>query len=98
MALKIIIDTWLVVKMSPWLDHLVRPMLDGGGKLQVAGWRPLAFVVIALLGAIATYIDNYSTESVGSGWPTIWDATYHHLQRLSLGYYDHSQTGNLLTR
>jgi subfamily B ATP-binding cassette protein MsbA len=97
--LKIIIDN--VVghhKMSPWLDDLVRPMLDGGGRLQVAGLAALAFVVIALLGAIATYIDNYYTESVGQ-----WVAndlrmrTYHHLQRLSLGYYDTHQTGNLLS-
>ena len=97
--LKIIIDN--VVghhKMSPWLDDLVRPMLDGGGRLQVAALAALAFVVIALLGAIATYIDNYYTESVGQ-----WVAndlrlrTYHHLQRLSLGYYDTHQTGNLLS-
>ena len=42
--LKIIIDN--VVgnhKMSPWLDHLVRPMLDGGSKLLVAGLAALAF-------------------------------------------------------
>jgi subfamily B ATP-binding cassette protein MsbA len=84
--------------MTPWLDHLIRPMLDGGGRLQVAGLAALAFVVIALLGAIATYVDNYYTESVGQ-----WVAndlrlrTYHHLQRLSLGYYDTHQTGNLLS-
>jgi subfamily B ATP-binding cassette protein MsbA len=97
--LKIIIDNVVGShKMSPWLDHLVRPMLDGSGKLQVAGLAALAFVVIALLGAIATYIDNYYTESVGQ-----WVAndlrmrTYHHLQRLSLGYYDTHQTGNLLS-
>jgi ABC-type multidrug transport system fused ATPase/permease subunit len=97
--LKIIIDNVVGShKLSPWLDHLVRPMLDGGAKLQVAGMAALAFVVIALLGAIATYIDNYYTESVGQ-----WVAndlrmrTYHHLQRLSLGYYDSHQTGNLLS-
>jgi len=97
--LKIIIDN--VVgnhKMSPWLDHLVRPMLEGGGKLQVAGLAALAFVIITLLGAIASYIDNYYTESVGQ-----WVAndlrlkTYHHLQRLSLSYYDTHQTGTLLS-
>ena len=97
--LKIIIDNVVGShKMSPWLDHLVRPMLEGGGKLQVAALAALAFVVIALLGAIATYVDNYYTESVGQ-----WVAndlrlrTYHHLQRLSLGYYDTHQTGNLLS-
>jgi len=97
--LKIIIDNVIGShKMSPWLDHLARPMLDGGAKLQVAGLAALAFVVIAVLGAIATYIDNYYTESVGQ-----WVAndlrmrTYHHLQRLSLGYYDSHLTGNLLS-
>ena len=97
--LKIIIDNVVGShRMSPWLDHLVRPMLEGGGKLQVAGLAALAFIVIAVLGAIASYIDNYYTESVGQ-----WVAndlrlkTYHHLQRLSLSYYDSHQTGNLLS-
>ena len=50
------------------------------------------------MSAIASYIDNYYTESVGQ-----WVAndlrmrTYHHLQRLSLGYYDTHQTGTLLS-
>ena len=97
--LKIIIDN--VVghhKLPHGLDELVRPMLDGGNKLQVAGLAALAFVVIALLGALASYIDNYYTESVGQ-----WVAhdlrmrTYHHLQRLSLGYYNTHQTGTLLS-
>jgi subfamily B ATP-binding cassette protein MsbA len=97
--LKIIIDNVVASrKMSPWLDHLVRPMLDGGGRLQVAGLAALAFVVIAVLGAIASYIDNYYTESVGQ-----WVAndlrlrTFHHLQSLSLNYYDTHQTGALLS-
>ena len=97
--LKVIIDNVVGThKLPPWLDHLVRPMLDGGAKLQVAGLAALAFIVIAVIGAIASYIDNYVTESVGQ-----WVAndlrmrTYHHLQRLSLGYYDSHQTGNLLS-
>ena len=97
--LKIIIDN--VVghhKLPHGLDELVRPMLDDGNKLQVAGLAALAFVVIALIGAMASYVDNYYTESVGQ-----WVAhdlrmrTYHHLQRLSLGYYNTHQTGTLLS-
>ena len=47
---------------------------------------------------MAPYIDNYFTESVGQ-----WVAndlrmrTYHHLQRLSLRYYDTHQSGALLS-
>ncbi len=97
--LKIIIDNVIDHhKLPHGLDELVRPLLDGGHKLQVAGLAALAFVVIALIGALASYIDNYYTESVGQ-----WVAhdlrmrTYHHLQRLSLGYYNTHQVGNLLS-
>ncbi len=97
--LKVIIDNVVGShKLPHWLDQMVRPMLEGGGKLQVAGLAALAVVIIALLGALASYIDNYYTESVGQ-----WVAndlrlrTYHHLQRLSLGYYDTHQTGTLLS-
>jgi ABC-type multidrug transport system fused ATPase/permease subunit len=97
--LKIIIDN--VVgnhKLPHVVDHVLRPVLDGGNKLQVALLAALAVVAIAVLGGIASYIDNYFTESVGQ-----WVAndlrlrTYHHLQRLSLGYYDTHQTGTLLS-
>ncbi len=97
--LKVIIDNVVGThKLPHWLDQVIRPMLEGGGKLKVAGIAALATIVIALLGALATYIDNYYTESVGQ-----WVAndlrlrTYHHLQRLSLGYYDTHQTGTLLS-
>ncbi len=97
--LKVIIDNVVGShKLPHWLDQMVRPMLEGGAKLQVAGIAALAVAVIALLGALATYVDNYYTESVGQ-----WVAndlrlrTYHHLQRLSLGYYDTHQTGTLLS-
>jgi subfamily B ATP-binding cassette protein MsbA len=55
-------------------------------------------VVIALLGALASYIDNYYTESVGQYVAhDLRMRTFHHLQRLSLGYYNTHQTGNLLS-
>jgi subfamily B ATP-binding cassette protein MsbA len=97
--LKIIIDN--VVghhRLAPWLDHLVRPMLEGGQKMHVAALAALATLFIAIIGAVASYIDNYYTESVGQ-----WVAhdlrmrTYHHLQRLSLGYYSTHKTGALLS-
>ena len=97
--LKVVIDNVVGShKLPHWLDQMVRPMLEGGGKLQVAGLAALAVIIIALLGALASYIDNYYTESVGQ-----WVAndlrlrTYHHLQRLSLAYYDIHQTGTLLS-
>jgi ABC-type multidrug transport system fused ATPase/permease subunit len=97
--LKIIIDNVIDHhRLAPWLDHLIRPMLEGGQKVHVAAFAALAALLIAVLGAIASYIDNYYTESVGQ-----WVAhdlrmrTYHHLQRLSLSYYNTHRTGALLS-
>ncbi len=67
-------------------------------KLQLAGIAAGAFVVIAALGAVASYVDNYYTESVGQ-----WVANdlrlevYAHLERVSLAYYDRHETGQLLS-
>ncbi len=97
--LKIILDS--VVgdhKLTPWLHHLFGPLLESGSRLQVAGLAALAFVVIAVIGSIASYIDNYYTESAGQ-----WVAhdlrmrMYQHLQRLSLGYYSTHETGTILS-
>jgi ABC-type multidrug transport system fused ATPase/permease subunit len=97
--LKIILDN--VVgghKLPPWLHHLVGDLLEHGSRMHVAALAALIFVLIALLGAIASYVDNYYTESVGQ-----WVAhdlrmkMYEHLQRLSLGYYNTHATGTILS-
>jgi ABC-type multidrug transport system fused ATPase/permease subunit len=97
--LKIILDNVVGShKLAPWLDDLLRPILSGGSKMQIAAAAAIAAVLIAVLGAIASYIANYYTTSVGQ-----WVAndlrlrTYHHLQQLSLRYYDSHQTGTLLS-
>jgi ABC-type multidrug transport system fused ATPase/permease subunit len=97
--LKIILDN--VVgdhKLTPWLHHVVGDLLGHGSRMHVAALAASIFVLIALLGAIASYIDNYYTESVGQ-----WVAhdlrmkMYEHLQRLSLGYYNTHATGTILS-
>jgi ABC-type multidrug transport system fused ATPase/permease subunit len=97
--LKIILDN--VVgdhKMAPWLRRLIGLLLEHESRMHIAGLAALAFVLIALLGAVASYIDNYYTESVGQ-----WVAhdlrmkMYEHLQRLSLGYYNTHATGTILS-
>lgn len=97
--LKIVLDNVVGShKLRPWLEHLLSPFLDGSSKMQIAAAAAIAAIVIALLGASASYIANYYTTSVGQ-----WVAndlrmrTYHHLQQLSLTYYDQHQTGALLS-
>jgi subfamily B ATP-binding cassette protein MsbA len=97
--LKIIIDS--VVgnhKLSPWLLYWAGPLINGVSRIRVAGFAALALVVMAAISALASYIDNYYTESVGQ-----WVAhdlrlrTYDHLQRLSLNYYNTHATGTIVS-
>ena len=95
--LKVILDNVVGTHKAPeWLAPF-RSML-GENKMQLAALAGIATVLIAALGAVASYIDNYYTESVGQ-----WVAhdlrmrVYDHLQHLSLGYYDSHQTGALLS-
>jgi subfamily B ATP-binding cassette protein MsbA len=97
--LKIILDN--VVgdrKMAPWMHDLLHPLLEHGTRLHIALVAAGLYVAIAALGALASYIDNYYTESAGQ-----WVAhdlrmrMYNHLQRLSLGYYNTHQTGPILS-
>jgi ABC-type multidrug transport system fused ATPase/permease subunit len=97
--LKIILDNVIGDhKLTPWLHHLIGPLLEQGSRLHVAFLAALAFVLIAVLQSIASYIDNYYTENVGQ-----WVAhdlrmqMYQHLQRLSLGYYNTHETGTILS-
>jgi len=97
--LKIILDN--VVgnhRLAPWLHHLFVPAAEQGSKLHFAGMAALAFVLISIMGAVASYIDNYYTESVGQYVAhDLRLRMYHHLQRLSLGYYNTHQTGTILS-
>ena len=97
--LKIILDSVVGShKLAPWLHKLLGPLLENGSRLQVAFLAAMALVVMAAVGALASYIDSYYTESVGQ-----WVAhdlrmrAYDHLQRLSLGYYNTHATGAILS-
>jgi ABC-type multidrug transport system fused ATPase/permease subunit len=97
--LKIVLDNVVVSKkLNPWMADLLRPLLVHGHRIHLAELAALAVVLIALLNAAASYAANYFTESVGQ-----WVAndlrmrTYHHLQYLSLRYYDTHQSGMLLS-
>ena len=99
--LKIILDNVVGAHHLPkWFDDFLGSATAGlgPGKMKIAAVAALGAVLIAIIGSVASYIDNYYTESVGQ-----WVAhdlrmrTYHHLQRLSLAYYDSHQTGQLLS-
>src|SRR5690242_14510726 len=97
--LKIVLDNVVGTHHLPeWFAHGLGHVLGGTSKLHIAAMAAIFAVAIAAIGAIASYVDSYYTESVGQ-----WLAhdlrmrTYHHLQRLSLRYYDSHQVGAILS-
>jgi subfamily B ATP-binding cassette protein MsbA len=97
--LKVVLDNVVGEhKLPHWVDDSFWPFMSSGTKVQIAAAAAVAAVLIALLGAIASYVANYYTTSVGQ-----WVAndlrlrTYHHLQQLSLNYYNTHDTGTLLS-
>src|SRR5215831_9599415 len=96
--LKIILDNVLGGHRAPhWMRHVAR-WIPEHSVMRIAALAALASVLIAAISAIASYVDNYYTESVGQ-----WVANdlrlrvYDHLEHLSLNYYDTHQTGTLLS-
>jgi ABC-type multidrug transport system fused ATPase/permease subunit len=97
--LKIVLDDVVGShKLPSWLDDVLKPVLAGSSKMQIAAVAAIMVVAIALVGALASYVANYYTESVGQ-WVAndLCMRTYHQLERLSLGYFDSHQTGALLS-
>ena len=97
--LKIVLDNVVGAHHLPrWLEGVVRHVTGGTGKMQIAAMAAIGFVSIAAISGLASYVDNYYTESVGQ-----WVAhdlrlrAYHHLQRLSLRYYESHQIGTILS-
>ena len=96
--LKVVIDS--VVGGDPvpdWVVWSIGPALAAGGTTLAAA-AAISLVLLAMLGGIASYVDNYFTENVGQ-----WIANdlrirvYEHLEHLSFTYYDTHQTGVLLS-
>jgi len=96
--LKIIIDNVVGHHALPhWLEW-IKDLPFETNKMAIAGAAAVGLVLIALLGGIAGYIDNYYTESVAQYVANdLRQKVYHHLQRLSLSYYDSHQIGNILS-
>jgi ABC-type multidrug transport system fused ATPase/permease subunit len=95
--LKIVIDNVIGSQPLPsWL--LGVDSLIGRSKMALAMATALLLIVITVIGALAGYVNSFYTESVGQ---YVANDTrlkiYHHLQRLSLGYYDTHQVGKILS-
>jgi len=97
--LKIVLDS--VLKSRPiqgWLNPLV-VSIAGTNRLAVVKFAAMAVMAIALLDALCSYAEKYLTTSVGQ-WVMhdLRRTLYSHIQRLSLGFHDRSQAGDLISR
>jgi subfamily B ATP-binding cassette protein MsbA len=96
--LKIIIDNVVGEHKLPEFLTWLRDFSSGERTMGLAAVAALGAVIIALIGAVATYIDNYYTTSVAQYVANdLRHRLYHHLQRLALKYYDSHQIGNMLS-
>jgi ATP-binding cassette subfamily B protein len=97
--LKVVLDNVLRSKPTQgWLNSWILSTF-GNDKLGVLKFAALAVLAIAIVGAGCSYVEKYVTTSVGQ-WVThdLRRTLYSHIQRLSLAYHDHKQTGDLISR
>ena len=96
--LKIIIDNVIGLHRLPvWLSWMY-DVFPGENRMQFAAVAAISMIVMSAIGSFASYLDNYFTESVAQYVSDdLRRKIYHHLQRLSLEYYDTHQTGKLLS-
>jgi len=97
--LKIVLDN--VLKSKPGHGWLIQVIFSiaGTDKVGILRFAALTVLAIAAIGAISSYTERYVTASLGQ-WVShdLRGILYSHLQRLSLGYHDHKQTGDLVSR
>lgn len=100
-TLKIVFDNVLKsgsLRGHGWLNHLILATV-GTNRLAILRFAAVAALAIAVAGAICSYWEKYLTTSVGQ-WVMhdLRRTLYSHVQRLSLSYHDHKQTGDLISR
>src|SRR5207302_2685839 len=96
--LKIVFDYVFGSKRMPdWLASIVS--FIGTDKFSILNFAVLAVIVIAIFGAISSYIEKYLTTSVGQ-WVMhdLRRVFYSHIQKLSLSFHDQKRTGDLISR
>ena len=96
--LKIVFDYVFASKRMPqWLAGIVG--FIGTDKFSILNFAVMAVLVIAVFGALSSYLEKYLTTSVGQ-WVMhdLRRVLYSHIQRLSLSFHDQKRTGDLISR
>jgi ATP-binding cassette, subfamily B, bacterial len=95
--LKVILDS--VIGSKPVPAWLAVGSIAGHDRLLVLNVSAVAVVAIAVVGAVGSYWENYLSTTVGQRVAHVLRAMlYHHVQRLSLSFYDKLRTGDMVVR
>jgi ATP-binding cassette, subfamily B, bacterial len=97
--LKIVLDYVLGEHRMPgWLAAAANSAFNGN-KNAILDFAIVAVGIITIVDSVSSYLESYMMTTVGQ-WVAhdIRRKVYHHVERLSLGYYDQKQTGDLITR
>jgi subfamily B ATP-binding cassette protein MsbA len=95
--LKVIFDYVLGSRNPPaWLARWTQPEQD---RLLLLNLAAAAVVVIAVIGAATTFLEKYLSTTVAKRvGHDLRRLLYHHVQRLSLSFYEQRQTGDMVVR
>ncbi|MBI4299044.1 MAG: ABC transporter ATP-binding protein [Chloroflexi bacterium] len=103
--LQTIISTWSVIISSltsvatPWIIKHGIDKFVGKGDLVGLNWVALLFVVNALLNWGSNYVQFISMAKVSQGvLYNLRTEMFHHLQRLSLSFFDRTEVGRIMSR
>lgn len=96
--LKVVLDSVLhMKKSSDWLSRSVNSAF-GQDSLSILKFTALAVIVIAVIGAVGTYIEKQTITAVGQRvMHELRRTFYWHIQRLSMSYHDNKRTGDVIS-
>ena len=95
--LKLIVDNVLGGKPLP--PALARWAVFGTAPLDVLNAAVVALLIITALGAAGSYVQKYLSTAVGQRLTQdLRQALYHHVQGLSLPFFETRRTGDLIVR
>lgn len=97
--LKIVLDNVIAGRrLPPWLAGFLQAAF-GDNKNAILLFAVGALLVVTVVDAICSYVQSYLMTSVGE-WVghQLRRTVYHHVERLSLTFYDLRQTGDLINR
>lgn len=101
-ALAAFLSLLFVTAVNLVTPQLIQRLIDGGiknGDETLVLWLAGAIVAVAVVRAVFTFAQGYTTERVSQDVAyDIRNQLFAKLQGLSFSYYDQAQTGQLMTR